>query len=300
VRPAPDRPYRLLRHGLERLTASYDDPHADAKRALFRRINHERRLHGVPPLAYDARAAAVGDSFCLDQALGGYAGHWDARGRAPYVRWGLAGGVDYHAENACSYSVASGILGRPVGDLLMVGHASMMDERPPADGHRRTILDPTLTHVGIGLAAVAGEFRMTEEFTRVRLEWIQLPDRPVRAGQVAPFAAKPLAGWRVRRIEVLHEPPPRSLSIRELRERGSYGYPRPVQTLRPYLTPGAAYSGRDRGEFAVDAGGRFSVDLPLDEGPGYYVVVCFVSPTRSLGDAEPLQPATAALITAVP
>ena len=27
-----------------------------------------------------------------------------------------------------------------------------MEEKPPADGHRRTILDPEATHVGVGYA----------------------------------------------------------------------------------------------------------------------------------------------------
>ena len=43
---------------------------------------------------------------------------------------------------------------------------AMMIEKPPHDGHRRTILDPHATHVGIGLAWEKGEFRIAQEFVR--------------------------------------------------------------------------------------------------------------------------------------
>ena len=83
-------------------------------------------------------------------------GHWDLSGRAPYDRYADAGGVDWSGENF------SGTLRR--GDpfhadelvgLLLEAHARMMAERPPADGHRRTVLDPDWTHVGFGAASRA-------------------------------------------------------------------------------------------------------------------------------------------------
>lgn len=49
----------------------------------------------------------------------------------------------------------------------LVGDLFCLDAAPPRDGHRRTILNPDYTHVGIGFAVAGGEFRLTEEFTRV-------------------------------------------------------------------------------------------------------------------------------------
>jgi uncharacterized protein YkwD len=180
-RDAPPLP-RVLRLGPERTRFAYDDPRAPEKRALFQRINRDRVLHGVAAVEYDPRAALVGDLFCLDGALSGSWGHWDLQGRAPYLRWGLAGGVDFHAENAAAWSADGGRLDTPLTDILISSHESMMAETPPADGHRRTVLDPHWTHVGIGIGAVGGQFRMTQEFTRVGFEWIEIPAEPVPAG----------------------------------------------------------------------------------------------------------------------
>ncbi|MGH9885249.1 MAG: CAP domain-containing protein, partial [bacterium] len=218
-----------MRHGPERLAIAYDDPHRAEKDVLFARINRDREEAGVPPVAYEPRAALVGDLFCLDTAMEGAFGHWDLRGRAPFLRWAQAGGVDFHTENAASYSVSSGRVDRPLTELLLKTHAEMMAERPPADGHRRAVLDPNHTHVGIGLAVVGGEFRMTEEFTAVAFEWIEIPSRAVRAGEWASFAGLVSSGTDIETIEVRHEPPPRPLSLHDLQQRGSYAYPRIVR-----------------------------------------------------------------------
>ena len=48
--------------------------------------------------------------------------------------------------------------------LALEGHENMLREKPPSDGHRRTILDPEATHVGVGWAAENGRFQMAQEF----------------------------------------------------------------------------------------------------------------------------------------
>ena len=225
--------YPTARHGPDRTAMPYDDPRAADKRALFERINLDREAHGAPPVRYEPRAALVGDRFCLDAATTGLSGHWDLQGRAPYLRWGLAGGVDFHAQNAAALSMSRGGFTRPLRDLMLEAHAAMMAEVPPEDGHRRTILDPSFTHVGIGLAEVASEARFTEEFTRVAFEWMETPAAPLRAGQRASFAGRPLKGWTVGVVEVRFEPPPQPLTLLEVARRRSYSYPTVARALWP-------------------------------------------------------------------
>jgi uncharacterized protein YkwD len=281
-RRAEERP-PILRLGPDRTAIVYDDPREADKRRLLARINRDRAAAGLPPVRYEPRASLVGDLFCLDAALGGFWGHWDHRGRPPFVRWGLSGGVDFHAQNSAAISSSDGVTERPVLDLMLESHQAMMDEKPPKDGHRRLILDPAYTHVGIGVAVAGGEFRLTQEFTRVAFEWIEVPATPLAAGATATFAGKPLPGWEVTAIEIRHEPPPKPLSARQLRRLGSYGYPKLVRTFD---------------DFGTDAGGTVSVRFPLDEGAGYYFVLCFVAP-RSRAEAS-VTPATAAMVTALP
>jgi hypothetical protein len=286
----------MLRLGPERTEFDYDEPHVVEKHALVERINRDRREAGVAPLAYERRAALAGDRFCLDAALDGSWGHWDTAGRAPYLRWGLAGGVDYHSENVAAYSVSSGRIDRPLGDLLRQAHEAMMAERPPRDGHRRTLLDPLFTHVGIGLATAGGEFRMSQEFTRVAFSWVEVPAGPLRRGEWARFAGQVLPEWEIALVEIRFEPPPRPLNLLELRRRGSYRLPGVVRSMRPRLPEGSLYDTGGRGDFP-ETEGRFSVSFPLDEEGRYYVV----SYVRRRGsDLESLSPATSALVTAGP
>ena len=288
----------MQRYGPERTDMPYDEPRSEDKRALFERINLDRARNGVPPVQYEPRAALVGDRFCLDSATAGLTGHWDLEGRAPYVRWGLAGGVDFHAENAAAFSIKRAPLPRPARDLMLEAHANMMAEVPPADGHRRTILDTTFTHVGIGLADTGTEMRMTEEFTRVAFEWIETPAGPLRAGQKAAFAGKPLKGWRVGVVEIRFEPPPRPLTVLEVRQRRAYSYPDVIRSLVPAASVPLGYYPTRRGDFNVGPDGSFSIRFPLDAGPGNYFVLCYVRPERET--TAVMGAATAAMITALP
>jgi uncharacterized protein YkwD len=285
-----------IRLGPERLRVPYDDPRAADKRVLLERINRDRTAHGVPPVGLDPRAALVGDLFCLDGALSSAWGHWDLAGRAPYVRWGLAGGADFHAQNTAALMVSSGRLDTPVADLLVQAHESMMAEVPPDDGHRRTILDPQWTHVGIGVGRAGGQFRMTQEFTRVGFEWIEIPAEPVRAGTRVVFAGKPLAGWDVGLIEVRHEPPPQRLSHAEITRRGSYGYPPTVASERPPVVPPFPLMGT-RSPIERHRGGWLSFQFRLDHGPGYYFVLCYLLREGAVGVS--MTPGTAAMVTAI-
>jgi uncharacterized protein YkwD len=283
-RPSPT----WLRLGLDRLAVPYDDPRAADKRLLFERINRDRLRHGAPALVWEPRAALVGDLFCLDAALTGAAGHWDMQGRPPYVRWGLAGGVDYHAQNSAAWSLSSGRFDGPVSEMVIRSHESMMAETPPHDGHRRLLLDPAYTHLGIGLAVVGRQLRLSEEFTRVAFEWIALPPQPQPAGSLATMAGRPLPGWQVGLVEIRFEPPPKPLSLLEIEARGAYEYPPTVRALHP--DAGAAEMEVRHGEVRL----RFA----LDQGPGHYYVLCYV---RHPGDRlSPMMPATAVMITATP
>jgi uncharacterized protein YkwD len=292
---APRATAPLVRHGPDRLALDYPDPRAAEKRALFDRINRDRAANGVPPVRYEPRGALVGDRFCLEAAVAGSRGHFDLAGRAPYLRWALAGGVDFHAQNAAMYAVSSGRIDRPLVEVMLLMHDAMMAETPPRDGHRRTILDPDHTHVGIGLGAAGGELRMSQEFTAAAFEWVEVPAHALAAGDWAAFRGLPRPEWEVGQVEIRFEPAPRPLTRGELRRRESYGYPPVARTLRPRLPEAVRYEGGGTGEIEADKYG-ISFQFPLDRGPGHYYVLCLVHPAGRPRD--PMRPATAALVVA--
>ena len=275
---------------------AYAERFPEAKARVFERLNRERKAAGAPPVAYDLLGASVGDAFCLDAATARTSGHWDAAGRPPYLRWALAGGVDYQGENFSALTrTGSGVDESEVSLLLLDAHGQMMDERPPADGHRRTALDPAWTHVGIGAAVVGGEFRMVEEFSRRVVPWVEIPRAPVPAGTRAPFAVKLPPGWELAFREVAFEPPPRPMSREEIRRRSSYSYPTPSQRLLGRAPAHTQYPDGSRGEVSL-VSGVARVEIPLLSGPGNYYVYVFAAPGSFEGRS--LSPLTAALIQA--
>jgi uncharacterized protein YkwD len=293
--PAPS-PVPQVRFGEARDAIAYRERAPGEKKALLARLNEERRAHGLRPLAYDLLAAKVGDAFCQDAATRAFSGHWDLEGRPPYLRWALAGGVDYHAENASSLSrTGNPVTASEIERLLLEAHGRMMNERPPDDGHRRTILDPNWTHVGFGVGWADGEFRMTEEFCRRVAEWVEIPAAPVRHGRTAPFAAKLPSGWTPGVIEVGFERAPSPMSRAQIRRHGSYGYPKAVALLQPLLSGSYRYPDGSQGQYDA-AGGRITASLPLGEGAGHYWVLLYAAEGGAPG--RRMSPVVAALVVA--
>lgn len=286
----------LVRRGPDRAATPYAERAPEAKAALLARINADRAAAGLQEVAYDFVAAKAGDTFCLDAARTGVMGHWDLAGRAPYDRYADAGGVDWHAENFSGMSRS----GPPfhadelVG-LLLDAHRRMMVERPPDDGHRRTILDPLWTHVGIGVALEGGEFRMTEEFTRHVADWVELPAGRVRSGGAAPVAVQLPKGWNLAAVEIAHERFPRPLTALETRRRGAYAFPRGSQKLLPRLVSPLHYKDGSTGEIAV-SNGLVRANVALVSGSGSYWVLVYAAPGSLEGKA--LSPVTALRVQA--
>ena len=286
----------LRRVVMSGLAEAYAEKVPAAKAELLRVINEERAAHGAAPLAYDLLGAKVGDEFCEDAARNRTSGHWDLAGRPPYLRWALAGGIDHHAQNFAAESRRGYEFSEPPVELLKKAHAAFMSEKPPADGHRRTVLDPIWTHVGIGFSIVGGEMRMTEEYSRRVLEWAELPPGPVKAGRGTLVVLKLPRGWNVGAIEVAYEEFPKPMSRPEIAARRSYGLPPAWRILRPYPPTGTRWETGEAGDFRPNARGRIELLVPLDRGPGHYYLVVFASEGEARG--RKLFPVAIPMVTA--
>ena len=155
--------------------------------------------------------------------------------------------MDYHAENFGSLTrTGANVEDAEVPAFLLDAHARMMAEVPPGDGHRRTVLDPEWTHVGIG--AAGGEFRMAEEFSRHVVEWVEVPAEPLPAGARAPFAVKLPAGWALACEVVRARPLPARNRARGVRIRRIASSARaPANTQYPDGSRGSGLCGAWRG-----------------------------------------------------
>ncbi|MGH9369124.1 MAG: CAP domain-containing protein, partial [Thermoanaerobaculia bacterium] len=284
--PAAAPPLRIVAPEPGRLLSeSYPEPSLPAEPVRYRvfgEINRDRATAGLPAVAWDEAASRVADAFCAAQVAERTRGHYLRDGVPPYARAGLAGVFGYQAENSASWTTTAATFSDTPLELALSAHRSMMEERPPDDGHRRTILDPEATHVGVGWAMTGGRFRMAQEFLARGLERLTLKsDENAAVLRVSGAARSPL---RLQFVTLAHEPLPVPLTREEANARTTYRYPAPGESLVPEghtqlrvlgtVTQNRIRLGRDRDFSFFFAPGR----------AGLWTIVFFVS---KIGEDRP-------------
>ena len=262
-----------------------EETRATLREHMLKLINRDRAIYRLPPVELDLQASALGDEYCRAQIRNGTTGHFTTDGLAPYARYSLAGGNDAVSENAAAWSATYQFNERALYEMAGRSQDAMMAETPPADGHKRTMLDPYATHVGIGLAWEKGEFRLVQEFIRRHVDWTRPLPRDARAGQTIPVGGRALRGVQVEGISVHHEPLPRAMSAVVASAISTYSLPDRRRDYRPRVrTAQRALRIGGRGDFPLAADGSFTFNVPLQDGPGLYTVVVWV---RREGESTP-------------
>ncbi|HEX7152830.1 MAG TPA: CAP domain-containing protein [Thermoanaerobaculia bacterium] len=269
--------------------APVDETRTTLRQELLRLVNHDRVAHGLLPVELDIEASVIADEYCRKQLREKTNGHFTTDGRAPYMRYSFAGGNDGVSENTAAWSAPFSFNDRALLDMTRRSQQAMMEEKPPHDGHRRTILDPHATHVGIGLAWEKGEFRIAQEFVRRYVTWSRPLPRSASANDLVRGAGKPLSGAKIEAITVHHEPAPQPMPVHVANAISHYSLPTKRKDYLPLLKD--AFRRRDdgtlhvvrneyrdgrRGDFHVADDGSFSFGVPFTEGPGVYTVVVWV------------------------
>ncbi|HEV7427549.1 MAG TPA: CAP domain-containing protein [Thermoanaerobaculia bacterium] len=277
-----------------------DETRMTLRGEFVRLINRDRAKFGLAPVQLDAQVSVIADAYCRAQIRNGTTGHFTTDGQAPYMRYSFAGGNDGLSENAAAWSANYGFSDSALYDMMRRSEAAMMAEVAPHDGHRKTILDPAATHVGIGLAWEKGEFRLTQEFTRHYVEWTRPLPRRVTNAQPVLCSGRAVKGYDIEAITVHHEPLPQPMAAATANAIQSYSLPTARREYLPRLkgtfTRRVAggieevreeYSDGRRGDFQVAADGKFAFAIPLPDGAGIYTVVVWVRPHGSTGEAIP-------------
>ncbi len=240
--------------------------------ALLARINVERREHGLAPVLWDERAAAVARRTTRRQVEERTNGHFLLDGFPPYARLSAGGVFGMGAENAAAFMSDAGRLHDTAEGLALRAHSAMMRETPPDDSHRRAVLDPAATHVGIGWAMERGDFRLGVEFTSRAYERLRVRREP--RGASIEVDGEALSGAPIRYATVARQPEPRPISRREANDRDSYSYP-PAQLM--ILPEGSRERGvgiRSVQRLSVTAGGAFFFSYDFD-APGLWTFVLY-------------------------
>jgi uncharacterized protein YkwD len=282
--------------------AQGESPREETKLTLryevLRLINRDRTAHGLPPVQLDPQATTIADAYCKAQLRFGTTGHFTIDGNAPYMRYSFAGGNDGVSENAAAWSASYNFSDRALVEMVRRSEEAMMAEVAPHDGHRRTILDPYATHVGIGLAWEKGEFRLAQEFVRRYVDWTRPLPRTARVDEQISGAGRPSGNARIEAISVHHEPFPQPLSARVANLITNYSLPDSRKDYLPRLRTmyernddgrmriiSQSYKDGRRGDFFLADDGGFSFNVPFTEGPGVYTIVVWV---RKPGAQQPI------------
>ncbi len=233
----------------------------------------------------------MADAFCARQVREATRGHFLMDGIPPYARTAFAGVFGAQSENSVSWVTSGRSFSDPLVKLALTGHEDMMAEKPPGDGHRRTILDPEATHVGVGYAVEGGRFQMAQEFLTRGLERLSIA-RVETSPPILRFDGKPLAKARLQFVTIARENPPAPLTREEATARTSYSYPHPTLAYAPEGGAMIRVSGTDtRSRIRVGHKADFTFTFAPDR-PGLYTLVFYTADRVS----EPARPGASATI----
>ena len=247
------------------------------RRNILELINEERSVEKVPGLQLDELATTVATRHAEEMATGEFASHWGLDGLKPYQRYSFAGGFHATQENV---SAADNTWSMKFDDLKQDTsylHVRLYQEKPPNDGHRKTILAPHHTHVGIGLAVHKLRLRLVELFVAKHVEMDPVP-RTAKSQTTVQLSGKLLKySNRLSVIEVFYEPLPSPPEMSWLRQARSYSLPDESRVLRPLLPQPYTYADREPGVIEISSSGEFQVPINLfKQSPGIYTIVCWV------------------------
>ncbi len=251
-----------------------------ARRYMVELVNRDRKSQGLGPVALDpGPATAAAQRHADDMLRLGFLGHWGSDGSIPEQRHTEAGGVDMVLENALCMTdeVRRTADGHLLLDRAEIERAERMffDEVPPNDGHRKNILRPQHTHIGIGIALpvrTPSEIPVpcfVQELTDHYATYEPLP-KSAAPRQMVHLAATvdprmTPGGFGIARVDL-----PKPIAPAELNRRRSYPVPAPYQNYWPqgFKTPVAVQV----------AGGTMRVDVPLGDEPGLYEISAWAKP----------------------
>lgn len=249
----------------------------DLRLRVVEEINRDRQAAGLPPVEFSDELSRAADAHCSEMLRDGYANHWNRAGWKPYMRYSVVGIRDFTDENVWSlWSTGLDTSPESVWKEILAGHRSFMSERPPHDGHRRSILSPRQSRAGIGLAFDRQGIRLIEVFGARYADLRPLPSRATLRDNLTIEGQITNPTVRLFGVAIYYEPLPQRMFLQDLKEPHSYGLPEEHLMERLQLENGQ-YSDGSAGTIHSDAAEHFSLPLKFwKKMPGVYTVGVWV------------------------
>ncbi len=136
---------------------------SELERTIFRFTNEVRQRNGVPPLTWENSLREVARAHSADMLVRNYFSHVNPEGRSPHDRI-IAGSrfpLSMTGENIWTGT------GRQPGDTRQLARI-IVDNWMSSPGHRKNLLHPEFTDIGLGVAANGQKIMVTQVFIRHR------------------------------------------------------------------------------------------------------------------------------------
>ncbi len=194
-------------------------------------INKDRMDSGLAPVTLGNNTAA--QKHAEERLANDYTSHWGMDGMKPYMRYTLAGGFNYEAENGFVtrtvwISGKDPFYKRDPIEMLSEAEKSLMN----SPGHRRNILNKWHKKVNIGIAYNKESLHLVQQFEGDYIEFSKLP---ALSGNILTMAGRVSLGT-VDSVALYYDPLPQPLIPRQL-EAPPYDYSYSVGATLP---PGIA------------------------------------------------------------
>ena len=134
-------------------------------------VNKDRQTAGLSPVVLNFNAAA--QQHAQDMLDNHYVAHWGTDGLKPYMRYTVAGGLNYEGENSDGYTTSAPSI--DVKGQIQKMENDMMAEIAPNDNHRVNILNKWHKKVNIGVAYNNNSVYLVQQFEGDYVEYFQPP-----------------------------------------------------------------------------------------------------------------------------
>ena len=205
----------------------------EAREYALQLINDARTENGLNPVILDDNSAA--QSHAADMRENCTFGHWGTDGLKPYMRYTLAGGEQYSAENVSGIGFCPDDPFRYIAKSKKEELNEAMHGLMNSPGHRRNILNPHHRKVGIGISYQRPNLWLVQLFVG---DYVEYESKPEISNGVLRLNGRVKNGARIDggslNVTFSWDQPPHPLTRGQLHRTGCYSSGAPVAALNPF------------------------------------------------------------------
>ena len=241
----------------------------EAREYALSLINNARTTAGLNEVTLDDNSAA--QSHAEDMRSNCTFSHWGTDGLKPYMRYTLAGGHYYSAENISGIDFCPADPDRYIAKSIVEEIDEAMDGLLTSPGHLRNILNPNHLKVNLGISYQRPNLWLVQLFVGDYVEYETKPK--IEAGQLtlsgdarngASVAGRSLG------IQVYYDQSPHELTRGQLHHTSCGNNGQIIASLRPPLEPNSFYTSDCYSQSGTECNDPYDVPEDVPTASSYF------------------------------